>query len=480
LVAALGLPLAIHAQALGEFAWRAPVVIAADAAPAPYYRVRIPRALYAGSERADHADLRVYNAAGEPVPFAYVHAPQAAREDGQPVFVPIFPLRVAPDTRDFGALDLALDQTASGTRLRITTPAGVDAGGPVLAGYLVDAGGHTWTGLQLGTDYKGGDINTRVHVEASDDLRAWRVIASDVPILRLVHDGKRLSRTEIAFAPLRARYLRLGWDRREAGVQLTWMLAVPQARWIEPARESLAVQGQAVADEPGTIDYDLGGAFPVDRVNVDFGDANTVAQLAISVRNSPREAWRRVSEGTFYHLVQANGNVGNLPLPMGPVAARYWRVHGDPASGGLGVKPPALVVGWLPADIAFVARGAAPYTLAWGNGASESTALPLATLFPAAARPPDQSLGDAVAALPLVSTGASAQGALGTRWRSTPQRRQQVLLWAVLVVAALLLGGMGLSLARQMQRVPTQARSEPSASAAAQTPAPPADEGRTP
>jgi hypothetical protein len=127
-------------------------------------------------------------------------------------------------------------------------------------------------------------------------------------------------------------------------------------------------------------------------------------------------------------------------------SARYVRARLDPKAGGVGKTPPTLVVGWYAQPLVFAARGEAPFELAYGSRRVEPGALAIRTLVPdyVAGKPLPANVGVAtLAAPPSEANRAAMREPLdATRW----------LLWGTLVAASVLLGYMGLRLARQMKR----------------------------
>src|SRR5690606_12986467 len=106
-------------------------------------------------------------------------------------------------------------------------------------------------------------------------------------------------------------------------------------------------------------------------------------------------------------------------------------------------QPPALLLGWRPESLAFVAGDAPPYRLVAGSTRPTRAAPPVAQSMQAvrAARgqhwpPPDGTPGEASA----LSGEASAPPVRD--WRSW-------LLWALLVAGALLVTGFALNLLRK-------------------------------
>jgi hypothetical protein len=173
---------------------------------------------------------------------------------------------------------------------------------------------------------------------------------------------------------------------------------------------------------------------------------NTVVPVYFDVRTAPEEPWRSVGFTVAYRLRQEGGEAVNTALGVVVSSARYVRARLDPKAGGVGKTPPTLVVGWYAQPLVFAARGEAPFELAYGSRRVEPGALAIRTLVPdyVAGKPLPANVGVAtLAAPPSEANRAAMREPLdATRW----------LLWGTLVAASVLLGYMGLRLARQMKR----------------------------
>ena len=123
----------------------------------PYYTLHLPMALQAESSSPDWTDLRVLNASGEPLPFAWIEAwPADAREHQRAV--PVFKLPGA----------------ASGAR---TGPS---------RGWLLDVRGIEGTLLKVELIFPEAARGLyTLSVEASDDMQHWRVLQPSVQVLSL-------------------------------------------------------------------------------------------------------------------------------------------------------------------------------------------------------------------------------------------------------------------------------------------------------
>ena len=88
LVVLLAPALCCAAETPQDFAFGMPLEIDGREA---LYEVEIPASVYQGVARRDLGDLRVFNADGEPVPFALEPRPPQQKEKPPPVAVKVFP-----------------------------------------------------------------------------------------------------------------------------------------------------------------------------------------------------------------------------------------------------------------------------------------------------------------------------------------------------------------------------------------------------
>lgn len=435
---------AAAAEAPRDFAFGIALTTEADA---PFYRVELPAAVYEGAVRPDRGDLRVFNADEAMVPFAYLPAANPVRERKSPVSVPMFPLRVEQADTDLNGLSLSMSRTAAGTTLNLTTRDGRAVAGDRLAGYVLDTSAleEPIAGLVLAWAPPAHGLTTRVRVEAGDDLASWRTIASDAPLVDLEYAGRHLTRDRIELPPTKAKYLRLSWAQGQAPLELSAARVDSGERVIEAPRRWIEATGAPIADHDGDYEFDLKGAFPIDRVGIDLPEINSVVPAQIYVRATAQDPWRPVATLVVYRLRQADAEVASSPAAVNAGSnARYWMLRVDPNSGGLGSGRPRIRAGWLPQELVFAARGGAPFTIAYGSSTATSSALPIATLVPGygttSAPPIGAATVQAGALTPLGGPDRLRKGIDGKR----------LLLWATLVLGVALLGWMAWRLSRQL------------------------------
>jgi len=442
LILALVFAGAAHAERPADYAYAVPVT---PDSPAAFQRVVVPAAVYEGAVSRDLGDLRVFNADGELVPYAWVPTRASSRERPPAIALPMFPLYVDRDRRDVSALALTVVRSPAGTTVSINSTDAEPATGKVLGGYVLDASAldEPLVALTFALPPTTGATTMRLAIAASDDLAAWRNLAADGTLVNIEYAGQRLTRNRIDLPAVKAKYLRLSWTGDGPVIAFGAVSGEFGSRAIEAPRQWRDAKGTRVAEREGEYEYDLGGAFPVDRITIDLAAQNSIWPVTVLARASPAEPWQFVGSTVFYRLEQPGGDVTSAPFAVAGGARRYWLLRVDPRAGAPGEAPP-LRAGWQPQEIVFAARGHAPFTLAYGRYQAASGALPIATMVPGydSAKDPLANVAVARAGEPMTLGGAE-------QLRKPPDVKRWVL-WAALVLGVVVLGWMAWRLSREM------------------------------
>src|SRR6266536_4219758 len=423
-----------------------------------FYRLALPAEAYAGVTHSDLADVRLFNAEGLLVPFAWLPQPAALREKRPAAALPQFPLYVDRQHGDVAGLALNIVRNGATTSISVATRDGEATEERVLGGYVLDASAldEPLNALDFALP-AAGPATMHLRIDASDDLANWRTVVADATLVNLEYAGRRLTRDRIEFAPTRAAFLRLSWSPGRPAMEFASVSGEFGDRAVEVARQWREVICTPVPNVEGDFECDLGGPFPVDRIAINLAQVNSVVPAQFLARTSPNEAWQPIASTVFYRLQQPGGEVTNAPLAVAAHGQRHWLLRIDPRSGGLGVDAPRISFGWQPQEVVFAARGAAPFVLAYGSRSATSGALPIATLVPGY---------DAAKGLPA-NIGVAHQGTpvpLGGMQRMRePIDTKRWLLWVSLVLAAMVLGWMAWRLLREMGSAPAADADSPKA-----------------
>ncbi|AXK63351.1 DUF3999 domain-containing protein [Burkholderia sp. IDO3] len=401
---------------------------------AAYYQLTVPQAVYAGSRRDDLGDVRIFNSAGEPVPYS-LDAPVAAAAAAR---TPVHWFPLPPARTDDSRAPLGVSVGPDGS-LRAAAAAPARARH---ASDLVDLSHADGEIDALFVHVNDDSYQGRVAVAASDDLRSWRSLGS-TQLLKVGRGGDLLVQERIALEGAGPRYLRLDWldgapaigsidvETHPRDARSTDASAVPR-QW----RDATHVRAGST---PGEYLFETDGAYPVDRVRIDLPQPNTVARATLQSRPDAQAPWRDVADAVLFRLQGKGGEQRNPPLEFPSDTDRAWRIVVDMRNGGLGGGQPAVSVGWHPAALTFVARGTPPFTLGVGNAALLSSAVSRDALLVGMA--PEVRPARVGAALPV--SEAPPESAVA----DTDATRRYVL-WGALVVAVGVLGTIAWRLAR--------------------------------
>ena len=433
------------AEGPADFAFGIPIE---TRGPQALFQLELPQTVYEGVLRADLADLRVFNAAGEPVPHAFLPRATATHEKRQSLRLPYFALR-GDAVAGVEGLEVRIERGAGRAVVTMNGRQQVPARADTLLGYLVDASSlqQPLRGLALELPSGLDDVVMRVRVEASDDLARWTTLVADAPVLRLQAGGQQLEQLRLEFPPRQARYLRLSWPGSPRPLPLAGLIGEPGDVLVEAPRLWKQVAAMAPPDKPGEYVFDLGGQFPADRLRLLLPQPNTVAAVEILSRPRTNAAWQRVLLTTAYRLGQGSQETVNPDLAVATVSDRHWLLRVDQRGGGLGVGMPQLAVGWVPQRLVFAARGDAPFLLAYGSSRAALAAYPIATLLPGYRSDDTEQPGN----FPL---GSASTGRVQTLAGESASREaidwKRWTLWASLVLGVALLAWMAWRLARQL------------------------------
>ncbi|MEP7084154.1 MAG: DUF3999 domain-containing protein [Betaproteobacteria bacterium] len=423
------------------------------------HRVELPLSVYAGVQYADLRDVRVFNGAGELVPFALAGDRPAPPPPGNTFTPPLFPVwgevGKAPNQ-----LDVRIEQRDDGSVVSIKTqglkgvPGSKGAKGKARApveryvvAYIIDASKIDSPIAAMTPQWRAVPDNYvgTVRIEAGEDLKEWRPLLSGAPLAFLSQGGARLVQDSYRFAPVRAKYFRIILSPRAP--EMVALNADGPSTQPETRRQSLRVPGRA-GTNPGEIEFDLGLRAPVDRIRIVVPQPNALSPLRLDVRPDPRGEWRPVVSTVAYRIVRDGNELTSPAVPIAPNPSPRWRAIVDQTSGGFGSALPELEASWPVRNLVFLARGEGPFLLAFGRQDAQPAQLPLSTLIPG-------YRDGAETAFPLAETGA-LRSAPPPAPSSLPQfigdaDPKKLGLWAALIIGALVLALMAWRLSRQLQ-----------------------------
>lgn len=353
------------------------------------------------------------------------------------------PLAALPPGQDGAAAGarIAIEQRAGESRLQVD----VDAGGDRSAAptrFIADtqAFSHPLDAIELPfaaeADFEGG-----LRIDTSEDLSHWRTLASEEAVVAIGHGASRIVRNRIALPAGARRYLRLVWLRQPPAQMPDELVLVHVERAAPPARRWLELSGRATGE---AFHYTSPGRFPVDQVRLLPAAGADVVAAQLASRPNLVTRWRALARLTGFRIEDGRGVHESAPVSIAPTRDPYWQLGPErPETAG---AAPVLMLGWVPEEIVFVARGAPPYTLAVGHPDRPPAWLPVHGLVPGYGGAAE--LEAAVAQIAEDNPPAPTPARADSLWPPGPHW----WLWAALGLGIALLGAMARGIWRELGR----------------------------
>jgi hypothetical protein len=461
-LAAFGDQVPLHAPTPSEFAMQLPLSVSGDNG---VVQLLLPLAVYQHSRSAELADIRVYNAAGQLLPYALHRPTYRSRIETRERAGALFPIYASESVRgSASSLELQLRTGADGSLLTINAPA---AAAPTatqqrLAAIIIDLGAserdEVLESLVFELPEAHSDYRARIAVERSDDLKLWDGVAHDgIDWISAADASGRLVNDRIEVPGGQGRYLKIRWVEGDPVV-----FASVRARW-RSASVRLDPTLEVMLDaQPGRVEgdflYRTSPAINATAVGLDLPEANTVLPVSIGFyreQRQPQPKWLFQSrvDNTFYRLTHNGRERRSSRIHIAPMSGAEWVVR--PHTGGH--SAPRLVLGWQPQTLVFNAQGSgfvlgvgaeAEVYRHWLGGPS-----PLEQVAPGYSRDEIEQLERArVGELqPTPQNGGSAVPAVEAADEAAEAARmRRFALWSILGVGVLLLGYMTWRLLQQV------------------------------
>lgn len=362
------------------------------------HRVQVPLSVYDTARDAQLRDLRVYDASGAPVPFAWVDRGASAGDLAIQAPVPMFTINGRGARNPGERMPLPVERAEDGT---LAASRDADKDGRTAIGAIFDLS-RTAGDIQalVFADYRSTTPFHSFSLEASDDLKKWTLLRQEAQIVRLKQDDRVLQQNsvELGFIPVEsARYLRLLWRDPKTAPELQRMEVRASTNRQRP-RAILWTEPQSpVATSQATYEYTTAPALPIDRLRVNLSRTNTMAPVLVERYEAgaapragapgqptaaPAGAWKEVTRSVAYRLESGVTEIVAPDMTLDSLNMPRFRVTVDNRGNAGNAPAPTIQVGFYPRTLIFNAKGPGPYLLAWGRNTERDASVPPETLMP--------------------------------------------------------------------------------------------------
>lgn len=436
LIALFGIGYAPVQAATGpqQYAYQAEMTLSTQ----PLQRVALPVAILLALTRADLGDLAVFDVSGNPLPLSVLTAAASVTEHQLDLPFHEFSsfqerhsklVTTRKQSRQAGQLaELKTTETITTRRQRKvylieleSVPAGIDR-------------------IELSWTHQPASQLLKVKVEVGNALDRLRVIDAGKSLTNL--DADNSAWRSIEGIPQQQKYLRItpaksvnAFELQQVTAHYRQSIAAPKpGHRIDSSRVSIDGQDYYNFEMPSVVYADSLRIIPREAHSMISGDLYASLDL---IKNK-----HRIRSGFSQHNISDDEVKPSKPLKLPQRGySQMWFTSKKALSAA-----PAIELTYPAYEIIFLGNGNGPYSLAWGNHASQARVNELSEILEGGLQTPQQR-GELVYLKQVQLAGGPS--------RLSPELKlpwQQWLLWALLVLAVVVTGKMAMTLYREMNR----------------------------
>lgn len=411
----------------------------------------MPMEAYRRLTRSDAGDMRIFNGAGEMVPYT-LRQQQMRTSALTRLKLPYFPIYTQGDQLS-DEIELRVIRSTEGKITEIKTHEVTSQQERRLAAYIIDASAVKKSLHSLILDWRAppAGFMGNLEVSGSHDLNQWHSLAADVSIAEMTFAGHQLKKNSIDLNAETYRYLRVSWPSSQDIPAFNAITAAVMQESMAP-RQWGSFSALTATEKKGEYLFSVPPGLKADRLRVEIPTDNRVLQVEVLSRVKTDQSWQHRHQSLLYHLDSGAGGIlknTEMELNTAGVIGAQWllRFNQESAVALSRSTPPAISLGWIPEQVVFVAQGQGPFLLAYGASdvmPAASTLDNLLNLFP---------LKNAKENIKKAQLGMET--ALGGNIKLMPHQEvawKKWILWGVLIAGVLLLAWMSRRLLRQLQQ----------------------------
>lgn len=419
----------------------------------PFYELSIPLHIYQNTLQKELGDLRIFNAKHQVLPHAFKkhQAPQSLEKLQQTI--PIFPIYAAKnDTLNDFHLNIKNNQYEQ--VIDQNTKTGKDTA--FLRAYIVDLRHWNKPLDRLNINFDKHQLKHWTHkisIDRSDDLNNWVNIVEEKLLLNLSYQGQTLEQNTINLTPLNSRYLRLLFLAHDNLHKIDNIQVSHQRKNPEQKQQWLRVDVKA-SQKKGEYSFSNPLNTSINALDIHLPEQNSLVKVNVLSRQSKNHPWVNNNNASLYRIKLDNTQIKNSLITFPPSSHTEWKLEIDQQGGGLGTPLTQLKISYPDKKIIFLARGNAPYKARWGSIKVQAVSPKSQQLVLDSLNSASQNHAAFVTKAHINISSIESFNAQAII-HSPPSKDidwQQILLWVILILAALMLIYMALQLMKKISQ----------------------------
>ncbi len=409
------------------------------------YKLALPESVYNTVSKKDFSDIRIFNQDNEPIPHVIQQSKVKTGSRVGSLELPFFPIANEEAQLTSRALDITV--TSEGKVVRIQTEGEAKKLNQVtVKNYLIDAS-HINTPIDS-IDFKLNGLDSgyakAFRLDYSNDLNQWLALVGHATLTELNYGQYILKNTRVKLPHKNIKYIRFSWLGDVDTLAITSVKANFKDEYLS---ENQYWSTSRLIDkniDEATYEFDTGGVFNIEQIDIELPEDNTLIDVIIESRADKNSPWKKRFNGVFYKLYFEDLELTGKPITVRPTKDRYWQIKFQ-STDGIGNIEPVLKYAWRPNYLYFLARGNAPYVLAYGNANiiinNHITSRLMNVL--------NQDVSNDMVGLAKIGKEVILKGESALIVQKTLPW-QRIALWTILIIGVFIIATMAIRLARNM------------------------------
>ena len=416
----------------------------------PYYELEIPTEVYRTITRTDLGDLRVFNRDGHVVPHGLRSQALIRTQKTEIIRIPYFPLYQQAGKK-VGDLHLNIKRNSQGEVIDIHSRPGKENSDKRLSGYLLDLRDWDKPVQQIKLNWKNPGNESfirKLRISRSHNLEHWQYVAAGKTLVNMAYQNHLLKENTINVATPKTKYLKLMFEDQKPGLELD-SIEVGFTKYTRTKKQNWNTVTVKAAAAKGEYSFSNNLKAYAHQLDIKLPENNTVVRVHVLSRANAEGQWRHHGTSLLYRLSVNGNNIEKSKMTISPNRDKYWLLRFEQQGGGLGSGLPTVKFSWYPQQLVFVARGEAPYRVAWGSTRVEPVNVNANQLLPNL-----DTMGlsneNVISAAHLLTDTMRSVNKKMLKPKEKEINWQHWILWIVLVVSALMLIWMAVRLMKKM------------------------------
>ena len=410
------------------------------------YKIALPETVYKTVSKKDLSDIRIFNQEYEPVPHVIQQSKiKTTTTKIGSLELPYFPIATEAINLRNHALDITV--TSEGKVVRIQTEGkGSELNQDTVKHYLIDTS-HINASIDS-IDFKLKGLESgyakAFRLDYSNDLNQWQTLVDHATLTDVKYGQYALKNTRVKLPQKNIKYIRFSWLGDVGALAITSVKANFKEEYLSENQYWSTSRLINKNIDEATYVFDTGGVFNIEQINIELPKDNTLIDVIIESRADDNSTWKERFNGVFYKLYFEELELTGKPVSVSSTKDRYWQIRFQ-STDGIGNVEPILKYAWRPNYLYFLARGSAPYTLAYGNANTTSNNHVSSRLMNVL----KQDISNEMVGLAKIGEEKVLKGESALVVHKTLPW-QRIALWAILIIGVIVIATMVIRLVRNM------------------------------